>query len=59
MSTIIEVADAYGNVTISKTFYDALIADQKKLTALEASGVDNWEGYDDAMSDVESMEDAE
>ena len=27
----------------------ALKEDAKKLAALEAGGVDNWEGYDDAM----------
>jgi hypothetical protein len=26
---------------------------EKKLLALEGAGVDNWEGYDDAMSSLE------
>jgi hypothetical protein len=29
--------------------YEQLIEDQKKLNALESAGVDNWEGYDEAM----------
>lgn len=37
-------------VTISKTEYDALYRAQMKLGALEAHGVDNWEGWDDAMA---------
>lgn len=36
-------------VTITKKEYDELCASQKILDALEAGGVDNWEGYDDAM----------
>ena len=27
----------------------------KLLTALEAAGVDNWQGYDDAISILEDM----
>lgn len=33
-------------ITISQQEYDALIEDQKILRALEAAGVDNWEGYE-------------
>ena len=29
--------------------YESLMKDSKKLTALEAAGVDNWEGYGEAM----------
>lgn len=28
-----------------------------KLAALERNGVDNWEGYDDAMSELEGIDD--
>jgi hypothetical protein len=36
-------------IDINKKIYDELVKDQLKLRALEASGVDNWEGYDNAM----------
>ncbi|MBY5943095.1 YqaJ viral recombinase family protein [Halomonas sp. DP5N14-9] len=36
-------------VTISRKEYEALLAARDKLDALEAAGVDNWSGYDDAM----------
>lgn len=29
---------------------------EKTLIALEAAGVDNWQGYDDAMEILEQME---
>ena len=37
-------------VTISKKEYEQLLEDQAKLQALEAGGVDNWSGYDYAMT---------
>jgi len=36
-------------VTLSKSEHIELLNDQSKLDALESAGVDNWEGYDDAM----------
>lgn len=36
-------------VTISKAEYDALCKDSEFLGCLEGAGVDNWEGYDDAV----------
>lgn len=39
-------------VTISRAEYDQLLADQAKLRALEAMGVDNWSGYSDAMEQL-------
>jgi hypothetical protein len=36
-------------VTISVTELASLREDANKLRALEAAGVDNWEGYDHAM----------
>jgi hypothetical protein len=36
-------------VTISKEKYESLLDDQHKLECLEAAGVDNWQGYSDAM----------
>lgn len=39
-------------VTISTAEYNQLVKDSKKLSALEAGGVDNWEWYDEAMSSI-------
>ena len=41
-------------VTITFTLkeYEDLVYDRRVLRALEASGVDNWEGYEDAMSEL-------
>lgn len=36
-------------VTITKAEYDALVEREKWLCYLEAAGVDNWSGWDDAM----------
>ncbi len=36
-------------VTIPEEVYDELIRAENKLRALEAAGVDNWEGYGDAL----------
>lgn len=35
-------------VTISKVEYEQLLQDSEFLECLEACGVDNWDGYDDA-----------
>ncbi|SNY95524.1 hypothetical protein [Halomonas sp. hl-4] len=39
-------------VTISRKEYDRLLEAKAKLIALEAAGVDNWSGYDDAMQQL-------
>ena len=39
-------------VTISRKEYETLLAAREKLDALEAAGVDNWSGYDDAMAQL-------
>lgn len=36
-------------ITIDKKRYDELIEAEAKLRALEAAGVDNWQGYNYAM----------
>ena len=36
---------------LSQAEYDETLRDQAKLYALEAHGVDNWCGYDDALED--------
>ena len=40
----------FDGINMSIVSYNKLTADQNKLRALEAAGVDNWEGYDYAMS---------
>lgn len=37
-------------VTITAERLEELEAAEKRLSALEAAGVDNWSGYDHAMS---------
>ncbi len=41
-------------ISISKEEYDRLIKDQKLLQALEAAGVDNWEGCDFAKESMDN-----
>ena len=43
-------------VTISKKEYESLLKDSKKLSALEAAGDNNWEGYDYAIELMQEME---
>jgi hypothetical protein len=38
-------------VTITKAEYEKLVEESKLFNRLKCAGVDNWEGYDDAMSD--------
>lgn len=40
-------------VTIPKSKYDSLIKDADFMRALEAAGVDNWEGYNVAIDILE------
>ena len=37
-------------VTIGETRYKELIRDEAILAALDAAGVDNWDGYDEALA---------
>ena len=36
-------------ITIGTKLYDELVRDQQILDALRAAGVDNWDGWDEAM----------
>jgi hypothetical protein len=42
-------------ITIPKKEYEELLEDQKMLDALKGAGVDNWEGYDDALDTLEDV----
>lgn len=51
---VIKYLDKFGvfskdKITISQELYNELIETQKTLDALKWAGVDNWEGYDEAM----------
>lgn len=37
-------------VTITKKEYNSLLEDAAFLSALQAMGVDNWQGYDEARA---------
>lgn len=45
------------NVEITALEYGQLLTDQQMLHALQATGVDNWEGYEEAMALVDEWND--
>lgn len=50
----VTVKEADG-VTIPLSVYLGLLESEKKLSALEAAGVDNWEGYEETMRLLEDI----
>jgi len=44
-------------VTITKDEYNELVHAEEVLDALYAAGVDNWDGYEEAMNNVGIEED--
>lgn len=48
----ITITDLSAKITIDKNTLLQLIKDSEKLAALEAEGVDNWEGYNLAMKEL-------
>lgn len=46
-----DTADGGKLVTITKEAHDRLLDSERKLNALEAGGVDNWEWYYDSLKD--------
>lgn len=48
-----------GTVTISAEEYEYLLDCAETLSALEAAGVDNWEGYSYAMEILEEDDEDE
>jgi len=46
-------------ITISLKEYEALKEDKRFLNALEAAGVDNWDGYDYALEILGEKEEEE
>lgn len=49
--------DTEDTITISKKEYNDLTRAQRKLNALEAGGVDNWEWYGDSLESFWEEED--
>ena len=49
--------DSIETVTISKKDYEELRRDSVMLSALEEFGVDNWQGYEDAMESINDDDD--
>lgn len=43
-------------MTITRARYHELLNAENTLEALESAGVDNWEGYDKALEDMEVNE---
>ena len=46
-------------ITITQSVYDRLYDDSCFLQALSNAGVDNWEGYDQAVREYEELKEAE
>lgn len=46
-------------VTITVKEYESLQRDLQWLNAIECAGVDNWEGYEEAMNILEEWENEE
>ncbi len=44
-------------ITVTQEEYDDLIDSAKLLAALMGAGVDNWEGYEEAMENYRSEQD--
>ena len=51
-----KVAEAMDTIEITRKEYDRLVKDSEWLSCLEAAGVDNWEGYDEALSILHESE---
>lgn len=45
-------------VTISRREYEQLLDDSKKLTCLEAGGVDNWQWYQESLQECDYFKDS-
>lgn len=50
---VTELAEEETKMDITKREYEELKADQRLLYALQAAGVDNWPGYEEAMKAME------
>ena len=48
--------DPEQTVTITVKEYESLLKNEEWLAALECAGVDNWEGYDEALHIMKEWE---
>lgn len=48
---------APGMIEIALEDYERLVSDQNPLEALRGAGVDNWEGWGDAVDSINNGED--
>ncbi len=46
-------------ITLTRSLYEELTEKAVKWEALESFGVDNWHGYDEAMSSIDDDEENE
>lgn len=51
------MSEPQDTAAIPLSVYLGLLESEKKLAALEAAGVDNWEGYSHAMAVLRGEED--
>ncbi len=54
-----KIAEAMDTVELTRKEYDQLVRDSEWLSCLSAAGVDNWEGYDEAIRMFHASEDEE
>lgn len=47
----IKMSENEETVTISKVYYESLLDDERWRMAMESWGIDNWAGYDEAISE--------
>lgn len=52
-----ETMNAENEITITLKEYKSLLKDSRKLAALEAGGVDNWEWYGESLENFFEEED--
>lgn len=43
-------------ILVDKAFYEDLLKRDIILSALESGGVDNWEGYSEALNNIDETE---
>lgn len=49
------MSDEEETITVPKSQYEELVDDSNFLTCLRGAGVDNWDGYDFAIEEFQSM----
>lgn len=57
MGKVVNNKPAEERITIDRIRYEDLLNTEAKMEALEIMGVDNWQGYDDAMDEYRKNQD--